>query len=257
VNPVLPGAAVRPLHAVLPAERHDAWAVLLRDAPPQAAEGGFPEPPREPSRRRRGSGLGGLGGERAGEGHGLVERAGELGAAVDGPGEEERPRGEVGELQRRGGEGRGSVERGGVLRRRHAAGAAGGVVDRHGHGGVGGERGAGDRVAERGRVARGGGGAGGVAEGVAERVVQARPVVRGRRRRPRARARGEQPRRAAAHGIRRSGSVSGGGKQAMWSTRQATPSALSFFYQYAALPRRGGGGGGGGRRAGVRRARAL
>jgi hypothetical protein len=113
------------------------------------------------------------------------------------------------------------------------------VVDRHGHGRVGGERGAGDGVAEGGRVARGGGGVGGVAEGVAERVVQARAVVRGRRRRPRARARGEQPRRAAAHGIRRSGSsVSGGGKASgveYWSTSQATPSALFFFYQYAAL----------------------
>jgi hypothetical protein len=89
----------------------------------------------------------------------------------------------------------------------------------------------------------GGGGVGGVAEGVAERVVQARPVVRGRRRRPRARARGEQPRRAAAHGIRRSGSVFGGGKRAVWSTGQATPSALF-------LPvRRTGRGGRRGRRA--------
>jgi hypothetical protein len=33
---------------------------------------------------------------------------------------------------------------------------AGGVVDRHGHGGVGEERDAGDRVAEGGRVALGG-----------------------------------------------------------------------------------------------------
>jgi hypothetical protein len=88
------------------------------------------------------------------------------------------------------------VERRGVLRR-HAGGGGRGVVDRHGHGGVGGERRAGDGVAEGGGV----GGGGGVAEGVPERVVQTRPVVRGRW--LRARARGEQPRRAAAHGIRR------------------------------------------------------
>lgn len=82
------------------------------------------------------------------------------------------------------------MERRGVVGR-HVGGAGSGVgeVERDGHGGVGGERGAGDAVAEGGGV----GGGGCVTEGVAERVVEARLRVHGGRRRARARARGEQP----------------------------------------------------------------
>lgn len=79
--------------------------------------------------------------------------------------------------------------RGVVLRHGASPGGGGGEVERHGHGGVGRERGAGDAVAEGGGVC----GSGRVAEGVAERVVQAGLRVDGRRRRPRARARGKQP----------------------------------------------------------------